>query len=68
MLNLSCLQAIYNMLGTDSELKPQDTAEDRAKKIFTKMDINNDGELTKKEFLDGCLGDEELAKLLQGAA
>ena len=31
-----------------------DTAEERAKNIFTRMDENNDGNLTEEEFLKGC--------------
>lgn len=41
-----------------------DSAEERAKNIFAKMDENNDGQLTQDEFLKGCLQDEELSKML----
>lgn len=58
------LQAIYDMLGACSSNKPADSAEDRAKNIFAKMDENNDGQLTQDEFLKGCLQDEELSKML----
>lgn len=57
-------QAIYDMLGACSSNKPADSAEDRAKNIFAKMDENNDGQLTQDEFLKGCLQDEELSKML----
>ena len=36
----------------------------RTQDIFTKMDINNDGVLSKDEFIRGCLGDETLYRLL----
>lgn len=58
------VQAIYDMLGACSSNRPADTAEERAKNIFAKMDENNDGQLTQDEFLKGCLQDEELSKML----
>lgn len=58
------VQAIYDMLGACSSNKPADSAEERAKNIFAKMDENNDGQLTQDEFLKGCLQDEELSKML----
>ncbi|XP_038117307.1 uncharacterized protein LOC119769347 [Culex quinquefasciatus] len=57
-------RAIYDMLGACSSNKPADSAEERAKNIFAKMDENNDGQLTQDEFLKGCLQDEELSKML----
>jgi len=59
-----CFQAIYDMLGACSSNRPADSAEERAKNIFAKMDENNDGQLTQEEFLKGCLQDEELSKML----
>uniref|UniRef100_A0A1B0BYZ0 EF-hand domain-containing protein n=1 Tax=Glossina palpalis gambiensis TaxID=67801 RepID=A0A1B0BYZ0_9MUSC len=58
------VQAIYDMLGACSSNRPADSAEERAKNIFSKMDENNDGQLTQEEFLKGCLQDEELSKML----
>lgn len=58
------VQAIYKMLGSKVTGRSPDTAEDRAKKIFTKMDLNGDGCLTEDEFLTGCLNDEDLSKIL----
>jgi len=57
------VQAIYDMLGAGA-VKPTDTAEERAKNIFNRMDENNDGHLTEEEFLKGCLQDDELSKML----
>lgn len=65
---LFSLQAIYDMLGTNSASRPADSAEERAKAIFSKMDENNDGNLTQEEFLKGCLLDEELSKMLTPGA
>ena len=62
------LQAIYDMLGSNSANRPADSAEERARAIFSKMDENNDGNLTQEEFLKGCLLDEELSKMLTPGA
>ena len=43
---------------------PEDDPLVRAEKIFTKIDVNNDGELNKDEFLYGCQQDQELMNLL----
>lgn len=64
LYNFSLFQAIYDMLGACSASMPSDSAGDRAKNIFAKMDENNDGQLTQEEFLKGCLQDEELSKML----
>lgn len=58
------VHAIYNMLGSAVLTRSQDTAEERASKIFARMDTNNDGALTMEEFLNGCMEDEELSKIL----
>ncbi len=39
----------------------------RTRDIFCKMDTNNDGVLTRDEFIKGCLSDETLYKLLSCA-
>lgn len=57
------VQAIYDMLGAGAT-KPTDSAEERAKNIFSRMDENGDGHLTEEEFLSGCLQDDELSKML----
>jgi neurocalcin delta len=36
----------------------------RTRDIFNKMDVNNDGVLSKEEFINGCLKDETLFNLL----
>ena len=57
------IQAIYDMLGAGA-VKPTNTADERAKNIFNRMDENNDGHLTEEGFLKGCLQDAELSKML----
>ena len=60
---LKVVKAIYGMLRQDAT-EPMSMAEERARKIFLRMDVNRDGQLTEEEFLRGCLGDDELSKLL----
>jgi len=50
---------LYLNEGLDEEL-----AVERAQKIFSFLDINNDGDITEDEFVRGCLQDEELVALL----
>ena len=51
-----------------SILSLQETAVERAHAVFEKLDINDDGSLDEKEFVDGCLNDERIAKLLNTAS
>jgi hypothetical protein len=45
-----------------------DTPAERTEKIFDKMDLNNDGVLTKKEFVEGCMKDQFLYQMLTADA
>ena len=57
------VEAIYGMLYQDAT-EPTTSAKQKAMKIFRRMDGNQDGHLTEKEFLRGCMEDDELSKLL----
>ena len=57
------VDAIYGM-QCEGVTEPTSSAKKKAMKIFSRMDENQDGHLTKKEFLRGCLEDDELSKLL----
>lgn len=58
-------QAIYNMVGPQLVYNdPTDTPERRTKEIFLKMDENQDGVLSKEEFIKGCLSDQFLYQML----
>ncbi|XP_076462744.1 neuronal calcium sensor 2-like [Babylonia areolata] len=63
------IKAIYDMLGT-AVVKPEDkeTPKDRTARIFDKMDSNNDGVLTREEFIHGCLNDQCLYEMLTADA
>ena len=54
---------LYLNEGVDEQL-----AIDRANKIFSFLDINNDGDISEHEFVKGCLQDEELVMLLSDAS
>ena len=57
------VETIYGMLSEDAT-EPKNSAKKKAMKILLRMDENQDGHLTKEEFLRGCLEDDELSKLL----
>lgn len=52
------------MVGNEMKGSPDEQPEDRTEKIFSQMDKNNDGVLTKQEFIDGCLADDFLCQML----
>ncbi|KAK7508138.1 hypothetical protein BaRGS_00000377 [Batillaria attramentaria] len=60
--------AIYNMLGNAIADVNIDTPKERTKKIFSQMDTNNDGVLTKEEFTRGCMADQCLYQMLTADA
>ena len=43
----------------------EDLAIERATKIFSFLDANNDGDISEDEFVQGCLKDEDLVTLLE---
>lgn len=57
------IKAIYLMMGYNP-VENGETPEVRTKDIFEKMDTNQDGVLSKEEFIKGCLSDEKLFNLL----
>ncbi len=58
------MKAVYKMLGVIGSA-PKDDPEAKARKLFNEIDINNDGSLTREEFLKGCMKDDELMLLLE---
>ena len=55
------LSSLYKMMGPGVR---QDRAEERAVGIFHRMDVNNDGRVTRAEFVRTCLNDQKLLELL----
>lgn len=59
------LQAIYELIGDDLDQRErQIEGDERAMNIFQMMDKNSDGVLSREEFIDGCMNDEQLYQLL----
>ena len=53
------------MMDLTKELVEQhESAWDKAKTIFVRMDKNEDGKVTREEFIQTCLSDRGLFKLL----
>ena len=58
-------QAIYELIGEENDPRErQIEGDERALNIFRMMDKNSDGILSREEFIDGCLNDEQLYLLL----
>ena len=51
-------------LFNPSFINLQELGRERARKIFVFLDVDNDGELDEKEFLEGCLSNQSLFDLL----
>lgn len=62
---IDIVDAIYNMVGNLMDLpEDEDTPEKRVEKIFSQMDVNNDGRLTKDEFREGSKCDSWIVQAL----
>jgi Ca2+-binding EF-hand superfamily protein len=59
-------KAIFDLLG--EERKGANSPELKVDQIFSKMDVNGDGKLSKEEFINGCLQDDYLRRLLAPSA
>ncbi len=57
------IDAIYDLLGEENR-RGENSSSERVKKIMSKLDKNNDGQLSAEEFIDGCMNDEFLRNLL----
>ena len=54
---------LASLISIITEYK-QETADDRARSIFERMDANSDGRVTKDEFMKSCMDDENMINLL----
>ena len=57
------MDCIYNMFEGMGQ-RPSGDPKERAGRIFRKIDINGDGDLTENEFIKGCSDDKEMMELL----
>lgn len=57
------ITAIYDLLGEENR-KGDNSPENRVKKIMEKLDLNDDKNISRDEFVDGCLKDDVLRQLL----
>ena len=55
--------SIYRMMA-DKDKSSIGSPEDKAVAIFQRMDVNNDGKVTRAEFVRTCLKDQKLLQLL----
>ncbi|CAF2541686.1 unnamed protein product [Rotaria sp. Silwood2] len=60
------MDAIFDLLG--EERKGTNTPQLKVDQIFSRMDTNGDGKLSKEEFISGCLQDDYLRRLLAPSA
>jgi len=57
------ITAIYDLLGEENR-KGENSPDNRVKKIMEKLDINDDKNISRDEFVEGCLHDDYLRQLL----
>ena len=61
--SVQVMDCIYNMFEGMGQ-RPSGDPKERAGRIFRKIDINGDGDLTENEFIKGCSDDKEMMELL----
>ncbi len=54
---------VFLILGEDNR-KGDNSPENRVKKIMEKLDLNDDKNISRDEFVEGCLKDDILRQLL----
>ena len=61
---LEIVKSVQKMVGDNKEMMDSITPEQRVDKIFEQMDKNNDGQLSREEFVSGAKNDDAVAQLL----
>jgi hypothetical protein len=65
VFDISCRpKAIHELLGESDAAATSSTLTKRVNDVFKKIDKNGDNLLSSEEFIEGCLNDENLRKLL----
>ena len=63
-IELNEMVEVMSALHTFEGSKDSDASEARGKRIFSELDINDDGEITCEEFVRGCMHDPELVRII----
>ena len=58
------IMSIYFMLGRSNPEMYEKMAQDHADRIFSEMDMNGDGVITIREFMDSCLRNQRITQSL----
>ncbi|RWS26038.1 frequenin-1-like protein [Leptotrombidium deliense] len=60
----SILDAIYQMIGNESEILKESDRRQRIDQIFHELDKNQDNKLSLDEFMQGSKGDPKIVQAL----
>merc|ERR1712150_198127 len=63
-VELQLLWKNMSITQVKASVEEQQSPEERAQGIFTRMDINSDGKVTRQEFVQACIMDKKLVDLL----
>ena len=63
-LELNIDRRMYVCILGEENRKGDNSPENRVKKIMEKLDLNDDKNISRDEFVDGCLKDDILRQLL----
>ena len=61
---LEIVRSVQRMVGNNTDMVDNTTPEERVDQIFAQMDKNQDGKLSKEEFVFGAKNDDTVSQLL----